>query len=69
MRANSTLSDKEGLARLLAEGQNNEGIDGYMPPISTGWPEKQLDALITYLVGSGLAPEPAGQGEAQDGEG
>lgn len=59
---NSTLSDKASLSRLLAEGQDNEGVDGYMPAVSQGWPEKQVDALITYLVQAGLAPAPAEQG-------
>lgn len=62
---NSTLSDKTSLSRLLAEGQDNEGVDGFMPPVSTGWPEKQLDALIDYMVESGLAPAPAGETGAQ----
>lgn len=66
---NSTLSDKQSLSRLLAEGQDNAGVDGFMPAVSPGWPEKQLDALIAYLVESGLAPAPAGQGETQGGEG
>lgn len=59
---NSTLSDKEVLGQLLATGQDNPQRSGFMPPISEGWPEKQLDALIKYLVQSGLAPEPAQQG-------
>jgi cytochrome c oxidase subunit 2 len=69
---NSTLSDKASLSRLLAEGQDNEGIDGYMPKVSTGWPEKQLDALIAYMIEAGIAPEPAGQAqpaETQEGQG
>jgi cytochrome c oxidase subunit 2 len=66
---NATLSDKESLARLLAEGQNNEGVDGFMPPVSTGWPEKQLDALIDYMIEAGLAPPPAGPTETQEQEG
>jgi len=66
---NSTLSDKQSLSLLLAEGQDNEGVHGFMPAVSPGWPEKQLDALIAYLVESGLAPAPAGQGETQAAEG
>jgi cytochrome c oxidase subunit II len=62
---NSTLSTKASLARLLANGQDNEGIPGFMPPVSQGWPEQQLDALIDYLVGAGLAPQPADQGQGE----
>jgi cytochrome c oxidase subunit 2 len=59
---NSTLSDRDVLAPILADGQDNPGIEGYMPPVSGGWPDKQLDALIDYLVQSELAPAPAQQG-------
>jgi cytochrome c oxidase subunit II len=62
---NSTLSDRAGLARLLADGQDNPGLSGYMPAVSQGWPEKQLDALSAYLTEAGLAPAPAEQ--AQEG--
>ena len=54
---NSTLSSRDTLAQLLANGQNGP-ISGFMPPVSQGWPEKQLDALIDYLVEAGLAPPP-----------
>jgi cytochrome c oxidase subunit 2 len=60
---NSTLSDRAGLATLLANGQNNPGVPGYMPAVSQGWPEKQLDALIDYLVAAELAPAPADEAE------
>jgi cytochrome c oxidase subunit II len=60
---NSLLADKANLAQLLAEGQDNPQIDGYMPAVSQDWPEAQLDALLAYLQESGLAPQaPAEQG-------
>ena len=64
---NGTLSDKDSLARLLAEGQNNEGADGFMPAVSKGWPDTQLEALIDYLVQAELAPPPADQPQEQGG--
>lgn len=64
---NAALSDRNSLSQLLANGQDTEGRDGFMPPISAGWPAKQLDALIDYLVGAGLAPPPADQTQAQEG--
>ena len=60
---NATLADKRALSQLLAKGQNSDSIPGFMPPISGGWPEKQLNALYLYLQRSGIAPKPiAGQG-------
>ncbi len=61
---NSTLSNEQTLAQLLATGQDNPGIPGFMPPVSQGWPATQLDALVDYLVQTGLAPPPAATGGA-----
>jgi cytochrome c oxidase subunit 2 len=63
---NSTLSSLRTLSQLLASGQDREGFPGYMPPVSQDWPERQLNALIDYLVQAGLAPEPQG-GQGQGG--
>jgi cytochrome c oxidase subunit 2 len=57
---NSTLADPRVLAQLLANGQDNDANSGFMPPVSTGWPQKQLDSLLAYLQQSGLAPKRAG---------
>jgi cytochrome c oxidase subunit 2 len=57
----STLSDRNVLEPIVTNGQDNPGIAGYMPPVAAGWPKKQLDALIEYLVQSGLAPAPVQQ--------
>lgn len=59
---NSILSDKATLSQLLANGQDNPGVDNFMPAVSQGWPERQVDALIAYLVQAELAPQPAAEG-------
>jgi cytochrome c oxidase subunit 2 len=51
---NSLLTDEAALTNLLTEGRDQATVDGYMPPISTGWPEGQLQALIDYIS---TAPE------------
>lgn len=63
---NSTLGDATALSTLLMNGQNSEALPGYMPPVSTGWPEGQLEALIAYIASNpDLAP--AGQAAQQGG--
>ena len=59
---NTLLTDEQALANLLAEGRDQANIHGYMPPISTGWPDGQLQALIDYI---GATPELAPPGQAQ----
>ena len=60
---NSLLADREGLSRLLNNGQDGANLPGYMPGVGRGWPDFQLDALIAYLQQANLAPAPAaGQG-------
>jgi cytochrome c oxidase subunit 2 len=60
---NSTLVDVQALGQLLAEGRDNPQIDGYMPAVSTGWPDHQLEALIDFIESSPeLAPAAAAQG-------
>jgi mono/diheme cytochrome c family protein len=56
---NATLQDREGLVRLLGEGQDTPAFDGYMPPVGRGWPDAQYDALITYVQS---VPKLAGEG-------
>jgi cytochrome c oxidase subunit 2 len=54
---NALLVDAQALAKLLAEGRDQATIDGRMPPISTGWPDGQLQALIDYIAATPeLAP-------------
>jgi cytochrome c oxidase subunit 2 len=61
---NTTLLDPGGLGTLLAEGRDNPQIQGFMPPISTGWPEGQLEALIAYIESN---PDLAPAGAAEQG--
>ena len=61
---NSTLADPEALGQLLSEGRDNPGVDGYMPAVSAGWQDTQLQALIDYIVS---VPELAPAGAAQQG--
>jgi mono/diheme cytochrome c family protein len=54
---NSTLADAAALETLLANGQDTEALPGYMPHVSTGWPDGQLQALIDYIASNpDLAP-------------
>jgi cytochrome c oxidase subunit II len=46
---NGTLVDAEALRRLLEEGQDTPGLEGYMPPVGRGWPAFQVEALIEYI--------------------
>jgi cytochrome c oxidase subunit II len=46
---NPTLVDAEALRRLLDEGQNTSGFEGYMPPVGRGWPDFQVEALVDYI--------------------
>jgi cytochrome c oxidase subunit II len=61
---NSTLVDRQGLATLLAEGIDDPQVEGYMPPVARGWPERQVDALIGYIESN---PDLAPAGAAQQG--
>jgi cytochrome c oxidase subunit 2 len=61
---NALLIDLQALTKLLAEGRDQPGVDGYMPPISTGWPDGQIQALIDYVAST---PELAPAGAAQGG--
>ena len=61
---NSLLTDEQALANLLAEGRDQANIPGYMPPISTGWPDGQLQALIDYLGATPSSPRRGRRREA-----
>ena len=61
---NPALVDAKGLAPLLAEGRDNPQISGFMPPISSGWSDRQLKALIEYVKSN---PDLAPAGAAQQG--
>jgi cytochrome c oxidase subunit 2 len=43
------VTTRDGLVRLLTEGQDT-AIDGYMPPVGLGWPDRQVDALFELLT-------------------
>lgn len=54
---NSTLADPAALGALLANGQNTAALAGYMPKVSEGWADGQLEALIAYIASNpDLAP-------------
>ncbi len=60
---NGALTDAEALRQLLYEGQDTDGIEGYMPPVGKGWTDEQVDALIAYVQSDeALAPAEAGDG-------
>jgi cytochrome c oxidase subunit 2 len=46
---NPTLTNFEALRTLLYEGQDNEGTEGYMPPVGLGWTDEQIRALVAYV--------------------
>ena len=46
---NGTLTNEEGLRKLLFEGQDLEGNEDYMPPVGRGWSDAQIRALIAYI--------------------
>jgi mono/diheme cytochrome c family protein len=60
---NGTLTNPEGLTRLLYDGQNRPDQDYYMPPVGRGWSDRQIEALVAYVRSNeALAPEEAGNG-------
>jgi cytochrome c oxidase subunit II len=60
---NGTLRSRQGLIRLLSEGQDTPDVDGYMPPVGLGWSGAQYDALIAYVRSNErLAPQTGGGG-------
>ena len=46
---NGTLTNREGLVRLLEEGQDTDSFPSYMPPVGRGWPARQVSSLIAYI--------------------
>jgi cytochrome c oxidase subunit II len=46
---NGTLTNRQGLIRLLPKGQDTEQFEDYMPPVGLGWTGKQYDALLAYI--------------------
>jgi cytochrome c oxidase subunit II len=46
---NGTLTNRQGLIRLLSTGQNTDQFESYMPAVGLGWTGKQYDALIAYI--------------------
>jgi cytochrome c oxidase subunit 2 len=62
---NGTLTNRQGLIRLLSTGQNTDEFESYMPPVGLGWTGKQYDALIAYIKAT---PDlSTAQGGAQSG--
>jgi cytochrome c oxidase subunit II len=60
---NGTLTNPEGLRRLLFEGQDRPDQEHYMPPVGKGWSDRQIEALIAYVRSNeALAPEEAAGG-------
>jgi mono/diheme cytochrome c family protein len=60
---NGTLINRQGLIRLLSEGQDTADVDGYMPPVGLGWSGAQYDALVAYVRSNErLAPQTGGGG-------
>lgn len=43
------VTTREGLVRLLNEGQDTE-LEEFMPPVGLGWPDRQVDALLEHLT-------------------
>ena len=46
---NGTLTNRQGLIRLLSTGQNTDQFESYMPAVGLGWTGRQYDALIAYI--------------------
>jgi cytochrome c oxidase subunit II len=46
---NGTLTNRQGLIRLLSRGQNTPQFPSYMPAVGLGWSGRQYDALIAYI--------------------
>jgi cytochrome c oxidase subunit 2 len=64
---NGSILDLESLRRLLLGGQNQPGIEGYMPAVGTGWQDRQFEALLAYIESNEQLSTPAGQGGSTDG--
>lgn len=63
---NGTILELDSLRDLLLNGQNQPGIDGYMPAVGTGWEDFQFEALLEYIQSNEQLSTPPGQ---QEGEG
>jgi cytochrome c oxidase subunit 2 len=66
---NALLVDQQALAKLLAEGRDTPAVGGSMPVISTGWPDKQLKALIDYVSATPGLASATGTGTETSAEG
>ena len=67
IQGNGTLQNRTGLKRILLNGQNEETVDGYMPPVGAGWDERQFDALIAYVRSEERLASSPGQGGQSGG--
>jgi len=61
---NATLRDRQGLIRLLSQGQDTPALEGSMPRVGLAWTGEQYDALIAYVES---VPKLAGEGNASGG--
>jgi cytochrome c oxidase subunit II len=55
---NGTLVDEQDLTELLTQGRDQPDVEGYMPPVGSGWPEFQVQALIAYIRSNERLAEP-----------
>jgi cytochrome c oxidase subunit II len=58
---NPTISNRQGLIKLLSTGQDTPQFESYMPGVGLGWSGRQYDALIAYIKATQkLSEAPAG---------
>jgi cytochrome c oxidase subunit II len=62
IQGNGTLTNREALAELLADGQDTPETEGYMPGAGRGWPPFQIDALIAYVQSNETLAGPQQEG-------
>lgn len=59
-----TLANRQGLIKLLSQGQDTAQFPSYMPPVGIGWNGHEYDSLIAYIKAT---PELSGKGQTQSG--
>ena len=57
---NGTLTNRQGLIRLLSSGQDTPQFESYMPAVGLGWTGPQYDALIAYVKATAKLSAPQG---------
>ena len=58
---NGTMLELESLRDLLLSGQNQPGIEGYMPAVGVGWEDFQFEALFEYIQSNDQLSTPPGE--------